>query len=71
MDLIFQIIGYIGLFLLVTASILNNKKQRLAWMISSILLVIYSVFLKDILFIIVNSFVALINLGYLIKWMKK
>jgi hypothetical protein len=65
------IIGYCGLALLMIAVLLHKKQQRLMWLLSSILLTVYSVFLHDNVFIFVNVWVSLVNLYFLVKQDKK
>lgn len=66
-----NIIGIIGVFLLMVTVVVEDQSRRKWWLISAIFLIIYNVTQKDFINSSVNGWIIIINVLYLIKWRGK
>jgi hypothetical protein len=69
--MVLEIIGYIGLIILVITVTLRGKTQRITWFFAATCLMIYGIYIKSVVFTLVNIWLMIVNLYYLITWKKK
>jgi len=62
----FRLLGYCGLILLMATVSINGTWQRRFWLLSAICLSIYSMYKRDKVNTLVNIWIMLVNLYYLI-----
>jgi len=68
MDLIFKLIGALGLVGIISGVLIKNEKQQdVAFIIGGILLLIYSSYIRDLIFIVLQVVFILVALVELIQ----